>query len=111
MSSTAVDSRQTLTLSVLDAYFGETTVLLSYLSEKLVILDGRTSEYLLRDTDSLAYRTLISTTYVAFKPSTVDSNNKPPFKVYPPMMYMREVGLLSLYVCCPRDLSLLVEAY
>jgi hypothetical protein len=109
MSSRAVDPRPTLTLSVLNAYFGETTDLLSYLSERLVTRHGRTSEYLLRDTDSLAYRTLISTAYVASNPSTVDSNNKAPFKVYPPMMYMREVGLLSLYECRPRDL--LVEAY
>jgi hypothetical protein len=91
----AVASRPSLTLSILRSYFGETNDMMSYLSERLELTDGdygSIPQHLLRDIDSPTYRALISTAYVASKISTVDNGNKRLFKVYQPIMYMREVS-------------------
>jgi hypothetical protein len=83
-----------LTISVLDSYFSETTNLLDYVSERLDVTNsghlGAVSEYLLRDADSPTYRSLVNMSYVATKASTIGCVKRQ-FKAYPPMMHMREV--------------------
>ena len=90
----AGNAKLSVTLSILNSYFSETGDMLSYLSELLEPVpghDGSISEYLLTHSDSPAYRALISTSYVASK-TLADAGYKRRFKIYPPMVYMRDVS-------------------
>jgi hypothetical protein len=94
-----VTPRQSLTLSVLDAYFGNTSDMMTYLSERLELMDSTNSisEHLFRDGDPPSYRAFVSTTYIASKTLPADNGGKRLFKAYPPIMYMREVSLPNSY--------------
>lgn len=88
----AENPKLSLTLSVLDSYFDRTTVLLAYLSDILELVEepfGAVSSHVLRSEDSPAFEALMSTTYVS---TTGTSPRK--FKVYEPMMNMRDVSVL-----------------
>lgn len=90
------NSRVTVTQSVLDLYFSQTANMLAYLSELLEPVSGHNgsiSEYLFNPADPPAYRALVSTTYVALKLSSADNSSRRRFKVYEPMVYMRDVSL------------------
>lgn len=92
----ADDARPSMTLSILESYFGRTANLTIYLSELLDlsgVSGGTVSDYLVRESDSSTYRTLMNTTLVATKEPTA---GKQRFKAYPPMMYMRDVSILIL---------------
>ena len=99
MSAISVTPRPSLTLSVLDAYFSDISDMMTYLAERLELVDSANSisDHLLRDGDSPSYRAFISTTYIASKPSAADNGGKRLFKAYHPMMYMREASSPNSY--------------
>jgi hypothetical protein len=99
MSAIVVTPRPSLTLSVLDAYFGDTSDMMTYLAERLELMDGANniSEQLFRDGDSPSYRAFVNTTYIASKTLAADNGGKRLFKAYPPMMYMREASHPNSY--------------
>lgn len=83
-----------LTLVLLNSYYGKIEDLTSYLCARLELVHGDSdsvSEYLLKESDTPEYKSLVTTSYVALKPTGDDDSRTRPFKTYPPMMYMREV--------------------
>ena len=78
--------------------------MVSYLHEILEPTDGDNndiSDSLLVEADTPEYRAFMNTTYVALNVSTQSNNNKGLFKIYPPMIYMREVCPRIFFSCCP----------